>query len=188
MSPGYRCGWTFHKIAKAILHWIGAAIISEKQITHITTSDEETIGLGQRLGHLLSEGDVVALVGELGSGKTWFTKGLALGLGVSADTIVTSPSFTLVNEYKGRYTIYHMDFYRLETLPEVLSAGLEEYLHNSGVVVLEWADRWPDILPENRVMVQFVIIDDRSRELTFSAFHRRAVEIIKGFERERGKD
>jgi tRNA threonylcarbamoyladenosine biosynthesis protein TsaE len=167
---------------------VGDTVIPEKQITYVTTSDEETIRLGQRLGDLLSEGDVVALVGELGSGKTWFTKGLALGLGVSPDNIITSPSFTLVNEYKGRYTFYHMDFYRLENLPEVLSAGLEEYLHNSGVVVLEWADRWPEILPEKRVMVKFLIIDDRRREITFSAHHRRAVEILRGFEKEKGKD
>jgi tRNA threonylcarbamoyladenosine biosynthesis protein TsaE len=132
----------------------------------------------------LSEGDVVALVGELGSGKTWFTKGLALGLGVSPDTIVTSPSFTLVNEYKGRYTFYHMDFYRLENLPEVLSAGLEEYLHDTGVVALEWADRWPDILPEKRVMVKFLIIDDRRREITLSGYDPRALEIIEDLEGE----
>jgi tRNA threonylcarbamoyladenosine biosynthesis protein TsaE len=69
-----------------------------------------------------------------------------------------------------------------------LSAGLEEYLHNSGVVVLEWADRWPEILPEKRVTVQFAIIDDRRRELTFSAQHGRAVQIIEGFEQEKGKD
>ncbi|MGD8227942.1 MAG: tRNA (adenosine(37)-N6)-threonylcarbamoyltransferase complex ATPase subunit type 1 TsaE [Desulfobacteraceae bacterium] len=157
-------------------------VIPAKQITCVTTSDEETISLGQRLGALLLEGDVVALVGELGSGKTWFTKGLALGLGVSPDTIVTSPSFTLVNEYKGRYTFYHMDFYRLEKLPEVLSAGLEEYLHDSGVVALEWADRWPDILPEKRVTVKFLIIDECRREITFSAHHERAAEILGGFE------
>ena len=159
-------------------------MIPEKQITYVTTSDEETIRLGQRLGDLLSEGDVVALVGELGSGKTWFTKGLALGLGVSPDTIVTSPSFTLVNEYKGRYTFYHMDFYRLENLPEVLSAGLEEYLHDSGVVALEWADRWPEILPDKRVMVKFLIIDDRRREITLSGYDPRALEIIEDLEEE----
>jgi tRNA threonylcarbamoyladenosine biosynthesis protein TsaE len=159
-------------------------VIPAKQVTYITTSDEETISLGQRLGALLSEGDVVALVGELGSGKTWFTKGLALGLGVSPDTIVTSPSFTLVNEYKGRYTFYHMDFYRLENLPEVLSTGLEEYLHDSGVVALEWADRWPDILPEKRVMVKFLIIDDRRREITLSGYDPRALEIIEDLEAE----
>ena len=159
-------------------------MIPEKQITYVTTSDEETIRLGQRLGDLLSEGDVVALVGELGSGKTWFTKGLALGLGVSPDTIVTSPSFTLVNEYKGRYTFYHMDFYRLENLPEVLSAGLEEYLHDSGVVAFEWADRWPEILPDKRVMVKFLIIDDRRREITLSGYDPRALEIIEDLEEE----
>ncbi len=152
----------------------------------MTTSDEETIRLGQRLGHLLSEGDVVALVGELGSGKTWFTKGLALGLGIGPDTIITSPSFTLVNEYKGKYTFYHMDFYRLESLPEVLSAGLEEYLHDSAVVVLEWADRWPQILPENRVLVEFVILDDQRREITLSGHHPRALEIIRKMEKEKG--
>ena len=163
---------------------MGDTVISETQITYITTSDEETISLGLRLGALLSEGDVVALVGELGSGKTWFTKGLALGLGVSPDTIVTSPSFTLVNEYKGRYTFYHMDFYRLENLPEVLSAGLEEYLHDSGVVALEWADRWPEILPDKRVLVKFLIIDDRRREITLSGYDPRALEIIEDLEEE----
>jgi tRNA threonylcarbamoyladenosine biosynthesis protein TsaE len=126
---------------------------------------------------------MVALVGELGSGKTWFTKGLALGLGVSPNVIVTSPSFTLVNEYKGRYTFYHMDFYRLENFPEVLSSGLEEYLHDRGVVALEWADRWPEMLPEKRVMVKFLIIDDHRREITFSARHKKAVEILAGFEK-----
>ncbi len=151
----------------------------------MTTSDEETIRLGQKLGGLLSEGDVVALVGALGSGKTWFTKGLALGLGVSPDTVITSPSFTLVNEYEGRYTFYHMDFYRLESLPEVLSAGLEEYLHNRGVVVLEWADRWPQILPEKRVMVKFVILDDRRREITLSGHHPRAAELLEALEVEK---
>lgn len=163
---------------------IGDTVISAKQITYITNSDEETISLGKKLGALLSEGDVVALVGELGSGKTWFAKGLALGLGVSPDTIVTSPSFTLVNEYKGRYIFYHMDFYRLENLPEVLSSGLEEYLHDTGVVALEWADRWPELLPEKRVMVKFLIVADRRREITFSAHHQRAVEILAGFEKE----
>lgn len=135
----------------------------------------------------MAQGDVVALVGELGSGKTWFTKGLALGLGMSPDSIITSPSFTLVNEYKARYTFYHMDLYRLESLPELLSAGLEEYLYNGGVVVLEWADRWPEILPDKRVMVQFAIIDDHQRKITFSGRHPRALEIIDSFEQEKEK-
>jgi tRNA threonylcarbamoyladenosine biosynthesis protein TsaE len=161
--------------------------LKEKYLTFLSASDQETIRLGQRLGAFLAQGDLVALVGELGSGKTWFTKGLALGLGVNPDTIITSPSFTLVNEYKARYTFYHMDFYRLENLPELLSAGLEEYLYNGGVVVLEWADRWPEILPEKRVTVQFDIIDDHQRKITFSGRHHRALEIIDLFEQEKVK-
>jgi tRNA threonylcarbamoyladenosine biosynthesis protein TsaE len=146
--------------------------------TYVTISDHETVRLGQRLGALLVEGDVVALVGELGSGKTWFTKGLALGLGVSPETIITSPSFTFVNEYEGRHPFYHMDLFRLASLSELLSAGLEEYLHNAGVVAMEWADRWPGILPEKSVMITFTIIDDHQRKIILSGRHPRALEIL----------
>ena len=157
-------------------------VIKDKSLTYITVSDEETIILGQKLGDVLTDGDVVALVGELGSGKTWFTKGIAIGLGVSPDNVITSPSFTLVNEYEGRHTFYHMDFYRLGNLSEVLSSGLEQYLHNGGVVVLEWADRWPEILPEKRLWVQFAIIDDHRRQITLSGDHPRAIEILQNVE------
>ena len=150
--------------------------------TVITHSDAETIELGQKLGTLLEDGDVVAQVGELGSGKTWFAKGMALGLGVSAKNVVTSPSFSLVNEYEGRHTFYHMDLYRLESLPELLAAGLEEYLYSGGVVAMEWADRWPEILPEACLMVKLVILDDNQREITFSGQHQRAVELITTME------
>ena len=158
--------------------------LKEKYFTHFTASDQETIRFGRKLGDLLSDGDVVALAGELGSGKTWFTKGLALGLGVSSDTVVTSPTFALVNEYDGRYSLYHMDFYRLESLSELLSAGLEEYLHNKGIVVLEWADRWPEILPQKRVLVELVIIDEDRRKITLSGHHPRPVEILESIEKE----
>lgn len=157
--------------------------MEEKSFKYSSGSDLETIGLGRKLGALLSEGDVVALVGELGSGKTWFTKGLALGVGVSPDTVITSPTFALVNEYSGRHTFYHMDLYRLESLSEFLSAGLEEYLHSGGVVAVEWADQWPEILPERRVRVKFVILDEHLREITLSGRHPRAVEIIESLEK-----
>ena len=149
-----------------------------KCLKYLTKSDKETICLGNKLGALLSEGDVVALVGDLGSGKTWFSKGLALGLGVGADTVIPSPSFALVNEYEGRYTFYHMDLYRLEDLSEVLYAGLEEYLYSGGVAVMEWADRWPEILPNCNIKVEFVIVDEHSREITMSGQHLRAIEIL----------
>ena len=155
----------------------------ERRYLHIETdSDEETIALGRRLGIHLDAGDVVALIGELGSGKTWFTKGVGLGLGVGAQEIITSPTFTLINEYPGRVPLYHIDLYRLESLSEALSAGMEEYLHADGVTVVEWADRWPEMLPGQSVVVELTIIDYHNRRITLSGHHPRAVEIIEALE------
>jgi tRNA threonylcarbamoyladenosine biosynthesis protein TsaE len=153
--------------------------LKEKCVIHCTASDQETINLGQDLGTVLTDGDVVALVGELGSGKTWFTKGLALGLGVSPDIIITSPSFSLVNEYRGRYTFFHMDAYRLKSVSDFLSAGLDEYFYEEGVVAMEWADRWPEILPDWRLKVEFSIVGEHSRKITLSGSHKRAQRILK---------
>lgn len=150
----------------------------KKNLTLQSDSDQETIEIGKHLGALLMAGDIIALVGELGSGKTWFTKGLALGLGVDGKTVVTSPSFALVNEYDGKYTLFHIDVYRLEDLSEFISAGLEEYLYSDDVVAMEWADRWPEILPEQALKVQFTIIDDQRRRIVFSGHHSRAVELM----------
>ena len=153
--------------------------MKEKPVTYDTASDQETIRLGDELGKALKEGDIIALMGELGSGKTWFTKGLALGLGVSQDVIITSPSFSFINEYEGRHTIFHMDVYRLENLSDFLSAGLDEYFYRDGVVIMEWADRWPEILPAWNLQVNFFILDDSSRRITLSGSHPRAKEILK---------
>ena len=152
--------------------------LEEQTLTITTESDQDTIRVGKGIGALLLEGDVVGLAGELGSGKTWLTKGIALGLGVNPKTIVTSPSFTLVNEYQGRAALFHMDVYRLGSLEEVLSAGIEEVIHSGGVVVLEWADRWPEILPEHTLVVKLLILDDHRREIIISGRHARAIEII----------
>lgn len=122
---------------------------------------------------------MVALVGELGSGKTWLTKGIARGLGIGPNTVITSPSFALVNEYPGRPTLFHMDIYRLQTLSELLSAGIEEYLYSGGVAVLEWADRWPEILPDEALRVELFIVSDHARRITLSARHPRASSIIE---------
>jgi len=153
-----------------------------KHLNYLTNSDKETIRLGERLGACLISGDMVALMGGLGSGKTLFTKGIALGLGLGPETIITSPSFSLINEYDCGRVFYHMDLYRLEGISDVLLTGLEEYLHVGGVVVMEWADRWPEILPERRVEVKFEILDDQRRDITISGQHPRAVEIIKRLE------
>ena len=159
------------------------ALLNDTQYLEcVTDSNDKTILLGKRLGALLSEGDVVALVGELGSGKTWFTKGLAIGLEVDSKTIITSPSFTLVNEYRGRYPFYHMDVYRLESLAEFLDAGLEEYFYQGGVVAMEWADRWLEILPSQKIKVEFHIIDEHQRTITLSGRQQRSLSIIKAID------
>ena len=158
--------------------------MGEVSLTFHTASGGETVELGQRLGKALKSGDVVALAGELGSGKTWFTKGIALGLEVPSNTVVTSPSFSLINEYQGRCPLFHMDAYRLEQVSDFFSVGLEEYFYQGGVVVLEWADRWPEILPDWKLQVDFLIRDADSRTITLGGNHPRVEEILRFLERE----
>ncbi|MFH1488749.1 MAG: tRNA (adenosine(37)-N6)-threonylcarbamoyltransferase complex ATPase subunit type 1 TsaE [Pseudomonadota bacterium] len=153
--------------------------LATNYFTIFTESYQETIQIGRQLGSFLKEEDVVALSGEPGSGKTWFTKGLALGLGVSPETVVTSPSFALVNEYQGRCPFFHMDVYRLENLSDFISAGLEEYLQSGGVAAMEWADRWPEILPPQSIRVTLRFLDDHRRELCLEGSHPRSIEIIE---------
>lgn len=118
----------------------------------LTASEEETAGAGERLARTLGAGSVVLLYGELGAGKTAFVRGLAAGLGADpAD--VSSPTFTLVQEYRGRLTLFHVDLYRLEER-EVDDLGLEELVLGDGVVAIEWAERWrgrPDDVIEVRI-------------------------------------
>ena len=147
-------------------------------MTITTESDQDSIRVGQEIGRVLLEGDIVGLVGELGSGKTWLTKGIAMGLGVNPKTVVTSPSFTLVNQYQGRATLFHMDVYRLGSLDEALSAGIEETIYSGGVVILEWADRWPEILPEQALVVKLLILDDHRRTIILSGRHARSIGIL----------
>src|SRR5712691_8765391 len=111
----------------------------------LSRSADERPAAGARLGARLRAGDVVACIGELGAGKTCFLQGLARGLGVETD--VTSPTFVLVNQYRGRLPVYHVDAYRTESLTELVDLGLEGMLHGEGVTVIEWADKLLPLLP-----------------------------------------
>lgn len=118
----------------------------------LTTSEEETGSSGERLAQSLRPGDVVLLYGDLGAGKTAFVRGLARGLGAAGDD-VSSPTFTLIQEYAGRVTLYHVDLYRLESR-EVDDLGLDDLVLGDGVVAIEWAERWvgrPDDVIEVRI-------------------------------------
>ena len=110
-------------------------------VTHISNSLEETLALGETWGRAAVSGQVIALAGDLGAGKTQLARGIARGLGISAR--VHSPTFTLVNEYPGgRLPLFHLDLYRLDTRDQIIATGLEEYFQPAGVAVIEWAERW----------------------------------------------
>src|SRR5947209_20378960 len=125
---------------------------------------EETEAIGARLAEGLGPGDVVALTGELGAGKTCFTQGLARGLGVKGRAV--SPTFVLVNEYRGRMPVHHVDAYRTESLTELLDLGLEEMMDGDGVTVIEWAERLEPLLPTRAVRVSIVGVGDEPRAIT----------------------
>lgn len=127
------------------------------ELSVTTSSPEETFRLGEALAGQLRPGAVVALVGKLAAGKTIFTKGLAVGLGVPDEDLVTSPAYDLVHEYRGRLPVHHVDLYRLDELTTEDRLWIEEYLQGHGVTVVEWADRFPEVLPEDRVEVTFEV-------------------------------
>ena len=153
-------------------------ILNSIEWKYHSLSDHHTIRLGYQLGEVLVEGDVIALIGELGSGKTCFTRGIAYGLGIAPETVITSPSFSLANEYQGRHSFVHMDLYRLEGPEESLSLGLEEYLDGENIVVIEWAERCLKMMPEKKLTVQLKIKEEHTRLIRFSGNEPRAVEII----------
>ena len=125
---------------------------------------EETAAAGEALGRTLGAGDVVALYGELGSGKTCLVQGLARGLGVTAPA--TSPTFVLVNEYRGRLPVYHVDAYRTQSLTELMDLGLPELFDEGGVTVVEWADRAEPLLPARTIRIRIAGVGDDPRAIT----------------------
>ncbi|MEI8233687.1 MAG: tRNA (adenosine(37)-N6)-threonylcarbamoyltransferase complex ATPase subunit type 1 TsaE [Verrucomicrobiota bacterium] len=131
----------------------------------ISHSPQETFLLGQRLAAELRPGSVLALAGDLGAGKTQFTKGLACGLGVEGD--VTSPTFTLIHEYPGgRLPLFHIDLYRLEEADDVLGIGLDDYLDGGGVTVIEWADKFAALMPPGVRWIRFGVGEGDDREIS----------------------
>jgi tRNA threonylcarbamoyladenosine biosynthesis protein TsaE len=127
-------------------------------------SPEETAAAGARLGATLGPGDVVALTGELGAGKTVFVQGLVRALGVV--TGATSPTFVLVNEYRGRLTVHHVDAYRTSSVAELADLGLEEMMDGDGVTLVEWAERLGPLLPARAVRVRIEGVGDQPRAIT----------------------
>jgi tRNA threonylcarbamoyladenosine biosynthesis protein TsaE len=148
-----------------------------KVLSVTTRSAEETRILGASLAPLLLPGDVISMSGELGAGKTTFVQGLATALGVQ--TRVTSPTFTIVHEYEGRYPIVHLDVYRLDSFQEVLDLGFEEFLDPREVVLIEWGDAIAPLLPKRYLEVEFHRADQGPDDDRVLFFRPRGVEWIR---------
>lgn len=123
--------------------------------------------------------DVVALVGELGTGKTQFIKGLVAGVGIRKPTYVSSPSFTLINEYEGRIPFYHIDLFRLKTEKEAEELGLEEYWGGEGITAIEWADKIPFLLPKELLWIQICYTGKQTRSIEIVGKGKRYEELLK---------
>ena len=132
--------------------------------TFISNSAKETESFGRQFAGAAKPGDVMALTGQLGSGKTQFVKGLVAGLGIT--TIATSPTFTLIHEYSGgRLPVYHFDFFRIENRQAAERLGLDEYFVGDGVTVIEWADRFPELVPQAARWISFEAKSETKRAI-----------------------
>jgi tRNA threonylcarbamoyladenosine biosynthesis protein TsaE len=150
----------------------------------ITHSADETHAVGKTVGEWIEEKTVIALTGDLGAGKTVWVQGLARGLGVPEDDYVTSPTYTLINEYPGRIPLFHIDLYRLDDTVDIEEIGLMDILHGDGIVAIEWADRLRPYLPPERLDVRLTIEDDSVRKIGLSAYGQGTVNLVRNFKKE----
>jgi tRNA threonylcarbamoyladenosine biosynthesis protein TsaE len=145
-----------------------------------SSSVKETLRIGRLLAGKLAPGDIICLFGELGSGKTVFTKGIAEGLGIARAKVI-SPSFVLIRCYSGKsIPLYHFDLYRLKREQDILNLGYEAYLYGDGVTVIEWADKLKNITPPEFLKIYFRHLGSAKRRMEFSAFGERYRKLLKG--------
>jgi tRNA threonylcarbamoyladenosine biosynthesis protein TsaE len=147
-------------------------------------SVQETIQFGKQLGQQLTGGEVLALTGDLGTGKTVLTRGIALGLGIPMDQ-VSSPTFTLIQEYPGSIPLIHVDLYRLERPSEIFALGLEEYFTPSTIVIIEWAERFPQILPSDHIAIRLEHGETEDiRLLSVSGTGSRSIRLVANIQKD----
>jgi tRNA threonylcarbamoyladenosine biosynthesis protein TsaE len=151
-----------------------------KVVIH-TQSATETVQIGKRIGKLLRAGDVIALVGELGSGKTHLIKGLAAGVGVERSNRIASPSFTLLHEYQGRIPFFHVDLFRLTREEEAEDLGLEEYFVRGGVTAIEWADKIPKLLPKELIWISLRSLGGQARVIRLLGKGKQYEALVKKY-------
>lgn len=143
----------------------------------VSHSTRRTQSIGRALGRLLEPGDVIALIGQLGAGKTCLTRGIAEGVGADPE-IVTSPTFVLINEYQGFIPLYHFDAYRLRSADDMYALGCEEYFDGNGACLVEWADRVEECLPEEHLRVIIQVCGQNDRAIRFEPRGERYEELV----------
>lgn len=140
-------------------------------------NQKELENIADKLGTLVKAGDVICMTGDLGAGKTTFTQSFAKGLNVN--DYVTSPTFTLINEYEGRIPLYHFDVYRINHVSEMEDLGYEEYFYGEGVCVVEWASLIEEALPDDRLWIEIKVTGIESRQICFNATNAYYEEMVK---------
>jgi tRNA threonylcarbamoyladenosine biosynthesis protein TsaE len=157
-------------------------VSTSRQVKITSSSPRKTEQIGLLLGEILIKGDVIALSGELGTGKTTLVRGMAEGIGLEKED-VASPSFTLVNEYRGPLPLFHLDLYRLHDEKELLDVDFEAYIRGEGVVVIEWADRICRAIPSEALWIILQYIDNEGREIVVQGRGARYELIIEELQR-----
>ena len=146
-------------------------------LTILTHSPEQTRDLGAVIGSLAEGGDVYLLSGNLGTGKTCLTQGIAFGLGIKE--YACSPSFMIAREYQGRLTLYHLDLYRLDRIEEIVDLGIDEYFKEDAVCAIEWAEKGAGALPVDSLVIELEHLRDNSRSISFLPRGTRYEELVK---------
>ncbi len=156
--------------------------VSNHKLQITTHSVTETQKLGQTLGAEIRQAIIITLTGDLGSGKTAFVQGLAKGLDVSEKYYITSPTFTLINEYPGRHPLYHVDLYRIEHSPELEEIGLDEILQEDAVIAIEWAERLSEETLSSHLDLRLRIINENTRRIDIFAYGHQVGNLLKALE------
>jgi len=147
--------------------------------SYYSPTPEDTLKIGKIIGKDIIAGNVIALIGDLGTGKTWLTKGIANGLEVPKDYYITSPSFTVINEYPGRIPLYHIDLYRFSKEADFNNLGIEEYIFSQGTAIIEWAERLPkEFLPEEHLKI-YLRYYKAGRKLIFEPYGKHFISCVK---------
>jgi tRNA threonylcarbamoyladenosine biosynthesis protein TsaE len=156
--------------------------------TVISNSSRRTVSWGRKLGKFVQGGEIIGLVGELGTGKTTFVRGFAAGAGVGKDAWVRSPTFTLINEYQGRLPVYHIDLYRIGRAEEIDALNLRDYLYATGVSLIEWFEYLPAGEVDEYLEIKMAHSGRAGRELTFVAHGERYEELLAKLHNSMGKN